>query len=333
MSSESRVRSLEPSAERGARNPQRATRNPERVARNTQPATPYAQPDVSFTPAAYARVASSDDGTEGLRSEINGLRAMIESMKNSGYEVALPPKKREVLKYLRERSIREEYAFRLCDKTADLSEIPLLLSSDIRVKRGEATKKAVMLIGPTGVGKTTTIAKLAARAVKAGEKAALVNLDTYRIGAVEQLRIYARVLGVPLATAANAAELKAALAKFSVDRDVIFIDTTGRNPRDEAAMAELTELCAAVDVPAEIHLLMSAGSDDASMIEAYRAYRALPIDYLGFSKIDEAVQYGTLYNLMVTYQKPVAWITTGQRVPGDIEQATVKRLAGLIMAE
>ena len=289
--------------------------------------------EPTFTPAApYKAYVNRDPGADTLRAEISCLRSMIESMKNSGYEMALPAKKRAVLRYLRDRSVREEYAFRLCDKTSEVAELPLLISSDIRVKRGESTRKALMMIGPTGVGKTTTIAKLAARALKAGKRAAIINLDSFRIGAMEQARIYARILGIPLATATDVAELRSCLAKFAADRDVIFIDTMGRNPRDASYISEIAELCN-TGIPLEVHLLMSAASDDASMIEAYRTYRSLPIDYIGFSKLDEAAQYGSLYNLLLTYQKPVAWLTTGQHVPGDIEPATVKRLATLITAE
>jgi len=340
LSSTSGVRSSSSNKQTKTGNTKPETRGPhsQLPAPNSQLRTqhkeaPMQKSETDFTPAApYKAYVNRDTGADSLRTEISGLRSMIESMKNSGYEMALPVKKRAVLRYLRDRSIREEYAFRLCDKTAEVSELPLLISSDIRVKRGDASRKAVMLIGPTGVGKTTTIAKLAARALKAGKKAAIVNLDTYRIGAMEQARIYARILGIPLATASNAAELRACIGKFSADRDIIFIDTMGRNPRDAAYINEIAGLCG-IDLPIEVHLLMSAASDDASMIEAYRSYRALPIDYLGFSKLDEAVRYGSLYNLLLTYQKPVAWLTTGQSVPGDIEPATVKRLASLITTE
>jgi flagellar biosynthesis protein FlhF len=274
--------------------------------------------------------ATPRSGGDELQGELAGLRTMIEGMKNNGYELALPSKKKAMLNFLQERSIREEYALRLCDKTVEISEIPLMLSADIKIKRHAGTRKAVMLIGPTGVGKTTTIAKLAAQAVKAGKKAALINLDTYRIGATEQIRIYARILGIPLATATNPAEFRSNLVKFAATSDVVFIDTTGRNPRDDEYIRDMAELCK-TDVPLEVHLLMSANTDDECMIEAYRSYRKLPIDYIAYTKIDEALRFGSLYNLLLTYQKPVAYLTTGQRVPGDIEHATVSRLASLIV--
>ena len=278
----------------------------------------------------YSMAPAPDDADDDLRGEINSLRLMIESMKNNGYEMSLPTKKRAMMTFLRERSIREEFALRLCDRTTNIDEVPLMISADIKIKRHAGSRKAVMLVGPTGVGKTTTLAKLAAQAVKAGKKAAIINLDTYRIGAVEQVRIYARILGIPLTTAHTGEEFKSTLAKYAESRDIVFIDTTGRNPRDEAYIESMADLCK-TEVPLELHLLMGANADDESMIEAYRSYRKLPVDYLTFTKVDEAVRFGSLYNLLVTYQKPVAYLTTGQRVPGDIEAATVSRLAGLIV--
>jgi flagellar biosynthesis protein FlhF len=282
--------------------------------------------------AASAHAAAEDRDDSALLAEVSELKAMLLSMKNSGYEVALPAKKRALLMFLRERQVREEYALRLCDKTSELAEIPLLISSDIRVRRNQPQRKAVMFVGPTGVGKTTTIAKLAAQAVRDGRKAALLNLDTYRIGAAEQSRIYARILGIPLVTASSVADFQRGLTKLSAERDVVFVDTAGRSPRDEAHIDELGELCS-VAPDLELHLLMSANTDDACMQDAQRAYQKLPVDYVSFSKIDEALRFGPLYNVLVAWQKPVAWLATGQRVPGDIEAATVARLAGLIAAK
>ncbi len=297
--------------------------------------TPNSQlrtPNSQLVHTAFSTTLSDDSAVERLKGEVGALRSMLEGMKNNGYEVSLPSKKRDLLNYLRERSIREEFALRLCDKTTNISDLPLLISADIKIKRHSDMKKAVMLVGPTGVGKTTTIAKLAAHAVKAGKKAAVINLDTYRIGAVEQVKIYARILGIPLAVASTAAEFQSCLHKFAETRDVVFIDTTGRSPRDAAHISEIAAMCR-TEVPLELHLLMSANTDDACMIETGRAYQDLPIDYLAFTKIDEAVRFGSLYNLLLTYQKPVAYLTTGQKVPGDIEFATVSRLAGLIVKQ
>ncbi len=275
-----------------------------------------------------------------LRGEIRTLRSIVQEMKNSGYEISLPVKKKAVFHHLREMAIRDEYALRLCDKTVNLQDITSMISSEIQTPVRHSEKRVVMLAGPTGVGKTTTVAKLAANAMREKKRVALINLDTYRIGAVEQIRIYSKIMGIPLAVVSNADELGESLSKYLEDRDCIFIDTTGRNPRDESHVDFLVEVCHKAwsasgsqryAVPFELHLLMSASSDDSYMIEASSLYKRLPVTCIGFTKIDEAVRFGSLYNLLLTYQRPVAYITTGQKVPDDIDFITADRLAQLIV--
>jgi flagellar biosynthesis protein FlhF len=312
--------------------------SPKRIAvTQAAPVPAMATAKVQASPAYQAQrptVQTIKPGfAEEIKGELNSLRMVIEGMKSNGYEVALPQRKKEILDFLRKKAVRDEFALLLCEKANALDDIPLLISSDIKIKRHTGMKKAVMLIGPTGVGKTTTIAKLAAHAIKSKRQVAIINLDTYRIGATEQIRIYSNILGIPLALASSTAEFKTVLDKFSETRDTIFIDTTGRNPRDETYIAHIQEVCAAVGVPLELHLLMNANGDDAFLVESYRYYRKLPIDYIAFSKVDEAVRFGTLYNTMLMYQKPVAYLTNGQRVPGDIEFPTVNRLASLILTK
>lgn len=270
--------------------------------------------------------------SEDLKGELRELREVIEGLRNSGYELALPEKKRLVLNFLKERAVHEDFALRLCEKVTDLNDIAGAISSDITVKDPKDGRKVVLLLGPTGVGKTTTIAKLAAKAVKKGQKAAIINLDTYRIGAVEQVRIYSRILGIPMTVASGAEELRDSIENYVKNRDVIFIDTAGRNPMDETYIKEMQEVCS-TGVPTEVHLLISANSDTGFMREAYTNYSKLPIDYLAFTKVDEAVSFGSLYNLVLTYGKPVSYVTTGQTVPDDIEFATVSGLSSMILTK
>jgi flagellar biosynthesis protein FlhF len=264
-------------------------------------------------------------------------------VKNNGSETESFRNRQMILHFLRERSVREEFAFRLCDKAKSLNDIPSLISADIRVKGGGmfreffqspsdsgGHRKAVMLIGPTGVGKTTTLAKLSALAMSDGKRVGIISLDTYRIGAVEQIRIYANIMGIPLLIASTLHDLRSSLPVFAQNRDIIFIDTSGRNPKDEMYINTLFEITQ-IRFPIELHLLMSANCDDECMMEAYRFYRRLPIDYISFTKVDEAVRFGSLYNLLLLYQKPAAYITTGQKVPDDIEFVTSDRLVNLIL--
>jgi flagellar biosynthesis protein FlhF len=270
------------------------------------------------------------DLSQDIKGEIDTLRESIEEMKNQGFEMALPPKKRMLFYYLRERAIREEYALLLCEKAKKIEDVAPLMLSNIKVKEKETGRRAMMLIGPTGVGKTTTVAKLAANAIRQGKKAAVISLDTYRIGAVEQARIYSRIMGIPLSVVSDLKELEVSLRRFMDSRDIVFIDTTGRNPRDDDYIETISRVCSS-DIPIELHLLMSANSDDEFMVEAYRQYRRLPVNFIAFTKVDEAVRFGSIYNLLLTYQKPVAYLTTGQKVPGDIDFAAADKLASLIL--
>ncbi|MBF0316574.1 MAG: flagellar biosynthesis protein FlhF [Nitrospirae bacterium] len=315
---------------------------PSQTPKSDQEKSPKEDPTAKPTPsAADPRVKIAENYTadfknlvkrltEDIKGEIESLRDTLQDMKNLGYEMALPPKKRMLLYFLRERSIREEYAILLCEKARDVHDVLPLLLANLKVKKRGNDMKAVMLLGPTGVGKTTTVAKLAANSIKEGKKAAIINLDTYRIGAVEQVRIYARILGIPLSVVTNTKELKSNLMRYAETKDVIYIDTTGRSPKDEEYLEGINEICQ-TDVPLELHLIMSVNSDDEFLTEAYKYYRRLPINYLGFTKVDEAVRFGSIYNLLMTYQKPIAYLTTGQKVPDDIEFATVDLLANLIL--
>lgn len=279
-----------------------------------------------------------------VKSEIEKLRESIEGMRDDGYRISLPPAKKALLNFLRARSIREDFALCLCNKVEGVNEIPAHISESIKVKEDYMNKKTVMLVGPTGVGKTTTIAKLAANAIKKGMKTAIISLDTYRIGATEQIRIYSKIMGIPLSIVSNIAQLKDSLSRFEPNSDVIFIDTTGKNPKDIEYIDNIADICHAfceghnnqsdaqgTKLPLEMHLLISANSNDEFMISAYNYYKKLPIDYVAFTKTDESVRLGSLYNMMLIYQKPVAYITTGQKVPEDIEFVTVDRLTNLIL--
>jgi len=197
--------------------------------------------------------------------------------------------------------------------------------------RGLKGRKIYSFIGPTGVGKTTTLAKLAAaNAVQGGRKTALITLDTYRIAATAQLQTYARIMDLPLEVAVNRNELKEAIRKHS-DCDRIFIDTAGRSPNRDG---DLTELKRLLSIDEEIHpfLVLSATTQYQNMINAEKRFGALSFRSFIFTKLDECGDLSTMINFLLSRQKPVSYFTAGQNVPEDIEIASKKKLATFLLA-
>ncbi len=294
-----------------------------------------------ITPSVTLETPESTSGITELKDEIRDLRESIEAMKNTGFELNLPVEMKKTYNFLKGKAIKEEFALKLVEKASAIEDIESLMSDEIddSIKGDNVTsetetssktnKKIVMLIGPTGVGKTTTVAKLASRAIKDGKRAAIISIDTYKIGAAEQIRIYSRMIGIPLDIVANLESLKRSIERFS-DRDLIFIDTAGKNPGDNQYIEGLNEIYSA-GFQIETQLLLSTSSDCDFLMETHKHYRELPIDKIAFTKTDEAVKLGSIYNLCHLYKKPVAYITTGQRVPGNIEFVNSKELTNLIL--
>jgi len=185
------------------------------------------------------------------------------------------------------------------------------------------------LIGPTGVGKTTTAAKLAAQYHLVHNKSvALVTLDTYRIGAVEQLSAYARLLNLPLEVAMSAEDGEALIARHA-DKDLIIIDTVGRSQRNEDHVSELGSFLRAVR-PTEVHLVVSASAGSAARKEAVDAFGRLGADRIILTKLDECPQSGCVLELAMTSLLPFSYVTYGQDVPDDIAVAETTSLAEFV---
>jgi flagellar biosynthesis protein FlhF len=192
--------------------------------------------------------------------------------------------------------------------------------------------RRVMLVGPTGVGKTTTIAKLAGLAsVRDGRRVALVTLDTFRIAATDQLGRIAELLEIPMKVVKTPAALTAALAGF--DRaDLVLIDSAGRSQRDVAKMDELAPFVAAA-APDELHLVCAATTQHDTLMDQVERFGRYPITHVILTKVDEAARFGLVLDVLARVKKGVSWVTTGQGIPNDIEPARRDRLADLILRE
>ncbi|MGD9791522.1 MAG: flagellar biosynthesis protein FlhF [Phycisphaerales bacterium] len=184
----------------------------------------------------------------------------------------------------------------------------------------------IAMLGPTGVGKTTTIAKLAATyKLRHAQRVGLLTCDTYRIAAVEQLRTYANIIGLPLRVVNSPAEMAQALDAMT-DCDVILIDTMGRSQHDSGKLTELARLVDAAR-PHETHLVLSLASAEPVILRTIEQFsRLLPTRVL-FTKLDEAVNLGVVVSSMRATRLPVGYVTTGQEVPDQIEIAAPDRLA------
>ena len=185
--------------------------------------------------------------------------------------------------------------------------------------------RRLMVVGPTGVGKTTTIAKLAGELVlKRHKRVALVTIDTYRVGAQDQIKAYADLLDVPVEVATTPAQFATALKRFA-DRDVVLVDTAGRSPADATRVLELKSFCrAATDagLPVAVMLAVAANSGRAEFAAVVERFSILPIEHAVITKLDECAAAGRLYGCLRRHRLPLNYLTTGQEVPDDITPAT-----------
>ena len=203
-------------------------------------------------------------------------------------------------------------------------------SRPVRIARGK--QKIIALIGPTGVGKTTTIAKLAAiGGLSKKRKIGLITLDDKRIGAIAQLEVYSRILGIQMEVASSKEEVLKSLQKLK-RKDIVLIDTPGISQKDTHQLGELRDLLDNVG-PVEIHLLLSAVTKEKDFNRILDKFRVISIDSLIFTKLDESGEYGDLLNQLIRTKIPVSYFTNGPQVPEDIQVATLEKLVDLILVQ
>lgn len=186
-------------------------------------------------------------------------------------------------------------------------------------------KKYLNVVGPTGVGKTTTLAKIAAKAVlQNNKKIAFITTDTFRIAAIEQLKTYAKILNVPVEVAYSIEDFQKALDRFK-EYDFILIDSAGRNFRNRLYVEQLNEI---IDFNEEMetHLVLAVTSKYRDMKKIVEQFKLIKVNKLIFTKLDETDSIGAMVNIIADYNIGSSYITTGQNVPDDIEEATQRQL-------
>jgi len=290
------------------------------------------------------------------RAELVDLKGEVETVKGTLKEIveqlkytrmpALPEHLRKAFVTLVERDVDEQLAVELVQEvhrtlsheelgSRQITESNLLAAMAGMVKRSTATTarrgspSVIALVGPTGVGKTTTIAKLAAISKLVHRKeVALISADTYRIGAIEQLRTFAAIADMPMEVVYRPSEMNEAITRFS-DKDTVFVDTVGRSQRSKKELAELAEFIAAAD-PDETHLVLTASTGYKTALDIVERFAVVKPNRLLFSKLDEAVTLGPILSIIRHQGLPVSYVTTGQAVPDDIVAVEPTQLVSMV---
>jgi len=206
-----------------------------------------------------------------------------------------------------------------------------LLARSIGLSYRSAERKRICaFVGPTGAGKTTTLAKIAARsALEEKLKVGLITTDTYRIAAVEQLKTYARIMEIPIEVVSDKTAFRRALAKLS-DRDLVLVDTPGKSSVEPGYIEKLRDLFQ-IENPVETNLLLPLTSSQDNLAENLARFKPIGYQSIIFTKLDESRHFGMIYNVIDQERKPVSYVTNGQNVPQDIEKIDAGRLAKIIM--
>lgn len=319
-----------------------------------QPGLASAVPPDSVPRAVTMPAADEHDYRAKFRDDLKGQIAGLHSMVEDLCRRSADQKKRELPESLFhlftdliEAEVSEDLARELVEhvrstrpegdqddavllkaRVARLIEDEIDCRGPVLVTPGE--RKLVALVGPTGVGKTTTIAKLAANFhLRQRQRVGLITVDTYRIAAVDQLRTYADIIDLPMEVVATPREMRAAVNRLA-DFDLVLMDTAGRSPRDELRIQELKNLLAEARAD-EVHLVLSSVASTAGMKKAAERFAEIGATSLVLTKLDEATGLGNLLPLLRSCRLPLSYVTHGQKVPDDIAAADPRKLARVVL--
>ncbi|EPY2289467.1 flagellar biosynthesis protein FlhF [Clostridium sporogenes] len=274
--------------------------------------------------------------TKDLMDEIRDLKKIVKDMAKN--QKTYEEENSSLLNFFKNLDLEEEFIETIIKKVGNLEEnleerekIKRVIENTIDI-RSNSVGKVTVLVGPTGVGKTTTIAKLAGKlSLIDKKKVGLITIDTYRIGAVEQLKTYADIMNIPFKVVFSIKDMEKAIIDLDYC-DVILVDTTGRSSKN---MMQISELRAFIEKIKEksVHLVMSASTKNKDIETIIKGYTILEYENIIITKLDETSTYGSILTILDKGKKPISFITTGQDVPDDIKEGNKEEIAKIVLGE
>ncbi len=298
---------------------------------------------------AEEKIVRQTEEIKVLQDEIKDIKKVLNDVSDFlkySRMPALPETFKTILKQLVDNEVNEDLAKAIVQTVysqtnpEDYKNSPMVVSRLMAllnrmaktahpIEKVKRSPYVVALVGPTGVGKTTTIAKIAANLkLYHQKKVALISADTYRIAAIEQLQTFANIAGIPMNVTYSPEDMKEAIYKFR-ERDIILVDTVGRSQKNEEHLKHLRQFVEVAN-PDETHLVLSLTTSFKNLMDIIRRFNVMRPNHFIFTKLDEAINTGNILNILYKYQIPVSYLTTGQVVPNDIATAEKMTLANLI---
>lgn len=288
--------------------------------------------DVSENNKVSSNIIEKSDEETALMKEMREMKSLLSNMVNNNAENG---KKSELFYKLQSLDLNEEVIEEIENRTKlDKSELEeeekvKLVIKDMFSTSEVKSEGVIVLVGPTGVGKTTTIAKLAGRlALIEKKKVGLITVDTYRIGAVEQLKTYADIMDIPFKVVFSIKEMEAAVEEMK-ECDVVLVDTTGRSSKNKMQIAELRAYIEKTHSD-NVHLVLSCTTKNSDIKSIVDGFSILNYNNVIITKLDETTTYGSILNILKEADRPLSYVTTGQNVPDDIKKLNSEEIINLI---